>query len=52
MLWITAGGISYTVGVIFFSMNWRFSHTVWHLFVLGGSVCHFVAIFRYLVLPR
>jgi hemolysin III len=52
MLWIAAGGVSYTIGVIFFSMNWRFAHTVWHLSVLGGSVCHFVAIFRYLVLPR
>jgi hemolysin III len=52
MLWIAAGGVSYTVGVIFFSMNWRFAHTVWHLFVLTGSICHFVAIFHYLVLPR
>jgi hemolysin III len=50
LLWITAGGISYTVGVIFFSMNWRFAHTVWHLFVLTGSICHFIAIFCYLVL--
>jgi hemolysin III len=50
--WIVAGGISYTAGVIFFSMQWRYAHTVWHLFVLGGSVCHFVAIMRYLVLPR
>lgn len=52
LLWITAGGVSYTIGVIFFSMNWRFAHTVWHLFVLTGSICHFVAIFRYLVLPH
>ena len=52
LIWITLGGISYTVGVIFFSMTWRFAHTVWHLFVLGGSVCHFIAIFRYLVLPH
>lgn len=39
------GGISYTVGVIFYA--WRrlkFSHTVWHVFVLGGSVCHFFAV--------
>ena len=52
MIWIAAGGVSYTAGVIFFSMRWRFAHTIWHLFVLGGSVCHFVAIFRYLILPH
>lgn len=49
---LIAGGLSYTVGVIFFL--WEklpFSHAVWHLFVMGGSVCHFFAILLY-VLPE
>lgn len=45
-LWfILAGGLSYTVGVIFYV--WRklkFSHVIWHLFVIGGSVCFFFAV--------
>jgi len=52
MGWLLAGGISYTAGVAFFAMRWRYAHTVWHLFVLAGSICHFTAILRYLVLPR
>ena len=45
-LWfILAGGLSYTIGVIFYL--WRrmkFSHAVWHLFVIGGSLCFFFAV--------
>ena len=52
MGWLLAGGLSYTFGVVFFAMRWRFAHTIWHLFVLAGSVFHFIAILRYLVLPR
>jgi hemolysin III len=43
--WLIAGGLSYTVGVIFFA--WKrlpYGHAVWHCFVLAGSVCHFTAI--------
>ena len=39
--WLAAGGLAYSFGVIFFA--WRrlpFNHAIWHLFVLGGSVCH------------
>ena len=52
MAWIVAGGLAYTIGVAFFSMKWAYAHTIWHLFVLAGSVCHFIAILRYLVLAR
>ena len=44
VLWLAAGGLSYTFGVVFFA--WRrlpFNHAIWHLFVLGGSVCHVLA---------
>ena len=48
--WLVAGGLFYTVGVAFYI--WRslpFHHAVWHLFVLGGSVCHFFAVLFYVV---
>lgn len=48
--WILAGGLCYTVGILFFALNRRYCHAVWHIFVLGGSVCHFVAVLRYIVL--
>ncbi len=50
--YVAAGGLSYTVGVVFYA--WKrlpYNHAIWHLFVLGGSVCHYVAILLYLV-PR
>lgn len=49
--WLLAGGLSYTFGVVFYVWkNLPFNHAIWHLFVLGGSICHFVAILLY-VLP-
>ncbi|MBN2279119.1 MAG: hemolysin III family protein [Candidatus Marinimicrobia bacterium] len=52
IIWLVAGGLSYTVGTIFYlKKNIRFFHTIWHLFVLGGSICHFFAILLY-VLPE
>ena len=47
--WVLAGGISYSIGTIFFMMNrLKYSHALWHLFVLGDSICHYVAIYVYL----
>ncbi|MGY6522956.1 MAG: PAQR family membrane homeostasis protein TrhA [Mongoliitalea sp.] len=46
---IAAGGIAYTLGTIFYTRpQMRFAHTIWHVFVLGGTVCHFIAILRML----
>jgi hemolysin III len=44
--WLVAGGLSYTVGVAFYALDdkWEYAHFVWHLFVLGGSASHFLAI--------
>ena len=49
--WLVAGGLCYTLGIAFYAVDrrWPSAHVVWHLFVLGGSVCHFVAIARYVV---
>jgi hemolysin III len=33
--------------VLFFASRWKYSHTVWHLFVLAGSICHFVAVYPF-----
>ena len=45
LLWLVAGGLSYTLGAIvfLFDSKVRYAHFVWHLFVLGGSTCHFFA---------
>lgn len=51
-LWLMAGGVFYTGGVVFYAKDRvPYFHMVWHLFVLAGSVCHFVAVLRY-VLPH
>jgi hemolysin III len=48
LLWLLAGGIAYTVGVRFLAAKrMRYSHFVWHLLVLAGSSCHFVAVLLY-----
>jgi hemolysin III len=45
VLWLVAGGIAYTTGVLFFvNQRLRYSHFIWHLFVLTGSTCHFFAV--------
>lgn len=47
--WILAGGITYTVGTLFYAMKkLPFYHAVWHLFVLGGSIFFFIGIFLYI----
>lgn len=49
--WLVAGGVLYTVGILFFAYDQRFRHWhgIWHLFVMAGSLLHFVAIAGYVV---
>ena len=49
LVWLVAGGLSYTLGAVVFLLDnrIRYAHFVWHLLVLGGSVCHFFAAFWY-----
>ena len=45
--WVAAGGLFYTVGTYFYvasKKGMRFGHGIWHLFVLGGSACHYLAV--------
>jgi hemolysin III len=51
--WLAAGGVGYTAGSIFFVREHvRYSHFVWHLFVLGGTLCHYVAVLTYATASR
>jgi len=48
LLWLSAGGIAYTVGVVFYAAKRvRYCHFVWHLFVVAGTACHFIAVLRF-----
>ena len=48
LFWLSAGGIAYTVGVVFYAAKRVcYSHFVWHLFVITGTACHFIAVLRF-----
>ena len=51
--WMLAGGLCYTVGTIFLSLDRKvpFFHATWHLLVIAGSACHFIGIYGYLLPP-
>lgn len=51
LFWLAAGGLSYTAGVWFYAASHRrrYAHFVWHLFVLAGTGCHFIAVWRFAV---
>lgn len=51
LIWLFAGGISYTTGIIFYiyDTKYHFSHFIWHLFVLMGTICHFIAVLFYVI---
>ena len=48
LLWLSAGGLAYTVGVVFYAAKRvRYGHFLWHLFVIAGTACHFIAVLRF-----
>jgi hemolysin III len=49
LFWLLAGGVAYTLGVVFFALDHRvrYSHFIWHLFVVAGTACHVVAVLQY-----
>jgi len=48
LFWLLAGGIAYTVGVVFYAAKRvRYCHFVWHVFVMAGTACHFIAVLRF-----
>jgi len=53
-VWLLVGGLFYTLGVIFYALDKRVRHFhgIWHLFVIAGSLCHYVTIYGYVARPR
>lgn len=52
LIWLFAGGVSYTVGALFYSIKkMPFGHATFHVFVLLGSACHVIAIYWYVLTP-
>ncbi len=50
LFWLLAGGLAYTGGVVFYlRKSLPFNHAIWHLFVFAGSLCHYAAIFFYML---
>ena len=50
LMWFLYGGIAYTLGMVFFAAKRvPYFHFVWHLFVLLGTTCHFIAVWRYVI---
>jgi hemolysin III len=51
VLWLVAGGLFYTLGIVFYALDTRLRHAhgIWHLFVLAGSVSHYLAVLLYVV---
>lgn len=49
LLWLGAGGLAYTIGVVFFVAESRikYGHFIWHLFVMAGTTCHYFAVLWY-----
>jgi len=59
VFWLVAGGLSYSLGTAFYTFGLNYSkqsfrrmHDIFHIFVLGGSVCHFWMINRYIMHSR
>ena len=48
LFWLIAGGVAYTAGIGFYAAKQiRYTHFIWHIFVIVGTSCHFIAVFRY-----
>ncbi|MDP1609967.1 MAG: hemolysin III family protein [Sulfuritalea sp.] len=50
-VWLAAGGLFYTIGIVFYVLDTRLRHAhgIWHVFVIAGSASHYVAILKYVV---
>lgn len=50
VLWLFAGGLFYTVGIIFYALQrLPYNHVIWHLFVLAGAICHFFMVYFHVI---
>ena len=46
---LAISGLSYTIGTLFYRSNKKYAHTIWHLFVLSGSITHYFFVIRYII---
>ncbi|MCO4822918.1 MAG: hemolysin III family protein [Flavobacteriaceae bacterium] len=50
VLWLFAGGLFYTVGILFYAFERiPYNHVIWHIFVLAGAICHFMMMLLYVI---
>ncbi len=49
LIFLVAGGVLYTIGTLFYKRKKLFSHVVWHFFVLGAAITHFIGYYAYLI---
>lgn len=50
ILWLFAGGLSYSIGIVFYAIKRiPYNHVIWHILVLAGAICHFFMIFFYVI---
>lgn len=50
ILWLFAGGLFYTVGIVFYAIHKiPYNHVIWHFFVLAGAICHFFMVYLYVI---
>lgn len=46
LYWLIGGGLFYTIGCVFYFFDkYKYMHPIWHFFVLGGSICHFISVY-------
>jgi len=50
LLLLFAGGLAYTVGIVFYAINKiPYNHVIWHLFVLAGAICHYFMVLLFVI---
>lgn len=50
ILWLFSGGLFYTVGIVFYAIHKiPYNHVIWHFFVLGGAICHFMMMYFHVI---
>ena len=50
ILWLLSGGLFYTVGIVFYAIHKiPYNHVIWHFFVLGGAICHFMMMYFHVI---
>jgi len=46
---VLAGGVMYSGGIAFYIADFKYSHFIWHFFVIFGTICHFIGVYLYIL---